>query len=207
MTADTPSSRQDLKHHYCWCGSFTNGILCKPVSHTVHCSGLSTHHTWSSFTVPGFGCCWQGSCACAMGSLRSKLRRIAAMNISEGISSTRVKGWVSTSVENCIHDTNYSQMKFFIKSRPHMIQYSFYWKLTQKKSIIFLVISIYHQLSLLFNSNLSSAPPTSLISAAINVRLLCSHRLTLLWGYNRYFWVRGGQQTQICTEEEVEIDF
>lgn len=88
-----------------------------------------------------------------------------------------------------------------------MIQYSFYWKLTQKKSIIFLVISIYHQLSLLFKSNLSSAPPTPPVSAAINVRFLSSHRLKLVWGYNWYFWVRGGQQTQICTEEEVEIDF
>lgn len=88
-----------------------------------------------------------------------------------------------------------------------MVQYSFYWKMTQKKSIIFLVISIYHQLSLLFNSNLSSAPPTSPVSAAINARFLSSHRLKLVWGHNWYFWVRGGQQIQICTEEEVEIDF
>lgn len=88
-----------------------------------------------------------------------------------------------------------------------MIQYSFYWKLKQKESIIFLVISIYRQLSLLFNSSLSSAPPTSPVSAAINVRFLSSHKLKLVQSYNQYFWVRGVQQTQICTEEEVEIDF
>lgn len=69
-----------------------------------------------------------------MGSLGSKLRQIAhaecstAMNIPQATSSTRVEGQVSTPVENCIHDTNYlySQIKIFIKSRPQMIQYSFY---------------------------------------------------------------------------------
>lgn len=59
-----------------------------------------------------------------------------------------------------------------------------------------------------FNSNLSSAPLTSPVSAAINVRFLSSHRLKLVRGYNYYFWVREGvQQTQICTGEEAEIDF
>lgn len=70
-----------------------------------------------------------------MGGLSSKLRQIAAMNISQAISSTRLEAQVSTSVENCIHDTNYlySQMKIFINSRSHMIQYSFYWKMTLKE--------------------------------------------------------------------------
>lgn len=89
-----------------------------------------------------------------------------------------------------------------------MIQYSFYWKLTFKRNqYILLVISIYHQLPLLLNSNLSSAPPTFPVSAAISVRFLSSCRLKLVRGYNYYFWVRGVQQTHICTEEEVEIDF
>lgn len=35
MTADAPRTTQDLNHHYRYRGSFTNGILCKPVSHTL----------------------------------------------------------------------------------------------------------------------------------------------------------------------------
>lgn len=45
MTADAPRSRQELKHHYCQCGSFTNGILCKPVSHTQFTALVSAHIT------------------------------------------------------------------------------------------------------------------------------------------------------------------
>lgn len=42
MTADAPR-RQDLKHHYCSCGSFTNEILYKPVSYTLSTALVSAH--------------------------------------------------------------------------------------------------------------------------------------------------------------------
>lgn len=62
MTADVPRSRQDLKHHYGWCGSFTNGILCKPVSHTLFTALGSAHHTHkAALLLLGLGAAGKGA--------------------------------------------------------------------------------------------------------------------------------------------------
>lgn len=52
MTADTPRTRQDLNHHYHYRGSFTNGILCKPVSHTLFTALVSAHITPKAALLP-----------------------------------------------------------------------------------------------------------------------------------------------------------
>lgn len=133
-----------------------------------------------------------------MESLGSKLRWIAhaecgaAMNISQAISNLSLHT-NELPVENCIHD---KLRILIIKSRPCMIQYSVLLKTdTWRNQHIFLVISIYHQLSFLFNSNPSPAPPTSTTSAATNVRLLAS---LAGWNWSEIITNTSGWEEECC---------